>query len=318
MLAKGRAYREVPEVPREALTLAAALVTVSGRLMPESVTESMTLPSVRHVLAWLDTEMSCVARASVPLLAISGAQGAGKTTLLRDLPRALEAARGYRAVGLSLDDFYLTRAERLCLARNVHPLFETRGVPGTHDLDLLEAVLGDLRAGRATRIPRFDKALDDRVAASDWRTVDAGKNDLIVLEGWCLALPPEPEAALAEPVNELERLEDPALSWRREVNRALGAEYRRVFAGFDWVVALLPPNFETVFEWRREQEQTLAATLGPTDARRQGLLSDPAALARFLAHFERLTRHALRCLPEIAQLLLYLDESRRVVRTLQR
>ena len=286
--------------------------------MAESVTETTTLASVRHVLAWLDTEMSCVRQASVPLLAITGAQGAGKTTLLRDLPRALGAANGYRVVGLSLDDFYLTRAERLALARSVHPLFATRGVPGTHDLDLLGAVLEDLRAGRGACIPRFDKALDDRVAASDWRSVDAGSCDLIVLEGWCLGLPPEADAALVAPVNELERLEDPALLWRREVNRALGTNYRSIFAWFDWIVALLPPNFEAIFEWRREQEQTLAATLGPTDARRRGLLSEPAALGRFLAHFERLTRHALRCLPEIAQLLLYLDESRRIVRVEQR
>lgn len=284
--------------------------------MAESVTEPTTSASV-HVLAWLDTEMSRVLPAGVPLLAITGAQGAGKTTLLRNLRRALVNARGYRVVGLSLDDFYLTRAERIALARSVHPLFATRGVPGTHDLGLLEAVLGDLRAGRSARIPRFDKALDDRVALGEWRHIDAGSSDLIVIEGWCLALPAEPDAALVEPINDLERFEDPALVWRREVNRALATSYRSVFAGFDWVVALLPPSFEAVFDWRREQEQALAATLGPTDARRQGLLSD-AALLRFLAHFERLTRHALRCLPDIAQLLLHLDEARRIVRIEQR
>jgi len=286
--------------------------------MAESATEPTTPASVSHVLAWLDTEMSSVRQPRVPLLAISGAQGAGKTTLLRDLPRALEDARGYRAVGLSLDDFYLTRAERLALGRAVHPLFVTRGVPGTHDLGLLESVLADLRGGRGVRIPRFDKALDDRAAATDWRCIDAGSCDLIVLEGWCLGLPPEPAAALVEPVNDLERLEDPTMEWRREVNRALATSYRSLFAGFDWVVALMPPRFEAVYDWRREQEQALAASLGPTDARRQGLLDEPAALARFLAHFERLTRHALRCLPNVAQLLLHLDEARRVVRIEQR
>jgi len=289
-----------------------------GVPLPESVTESVTLASVRHVLAWLDTEMSRGRQPRAPLLAITGAQGAGKTTLLGELPRALGDARGYRVVGLSLDDFYLTRAARLALARTLHPLFATRGVPGTHDLGLLEAVLEDLRAGRGARIPRFDKALDDRLEPGDWSRIDAGSCDLIVLEGWCLGLPPEPDAALTEPVNDLERLEDPTLVWRREVNRALGTGYRSVFAGFDWVIALLPPSFEAVFDWRRQQEQALAASLGPTDARRQGLLEDPAALARFLAHFERLTRHALRCLPEVAQLLLHLDESRRVVCVEQR
>lgn len=284
--------------------------------------ESVTLVAARTLLAWLTAESQGRRTSGVPVFAIAGAQGAGKTTVLRELPKLLTDAGGYRVATLSLDDFYLPRAERLVLAREVHPLFATRGVPGTHDVALLEKVLDDLGAGRGASIPRFDKAADDRVALAGaerqgWARIEAGTLELIVLEGWCLALPPEPDAALSVPVNELERLEDAGGVWRTEVNRALATSYARLFARFDRVVALLAPSFDAVFEWRREQERALAATLAATDERRQGLLTEPEPLRRFLAHFERLTRHALRCLPDLADLSIYLDAARGVLRVVE-
>ena len=79
----------------------------------------------------------------IPLIGIAGAQGSGKTTLARAAAERLGAAH------LSLDDVYLTRAERQALAREVHPLFAVRGPPGTHDLALLEGALAALRAAEA-------------------------------------------------------------------------------------------------------------------------------------------------------------------------
>ena len=77
--------------------------------------------------------------AYVPLIAISGAQGSGKSTL------TTRAARDLSCAALSLDDVYLTRAERAALAARIHPLFAVRGPPGTHDLALLDTVLTRLR-----------------------------------------------------------------------------------------------------------------------------------------------------------------------------
>ena len=81
------------------------------------------------------------------LVGINGAQGSGKTTACAFL-EVLLAERGLKAVTVALDDLYLTRAEREALARDEHPLFLTRGVPGTHDVDLGMALLDDLLAGR--------------------------------------------------------------------------------------------------------------------------------------------------------------------------
>ena len=78
-------------------------------------------------------------------MGLSGCQGSGKSTLVKAIAHVLEDVHHVNAVVLSLDDFYLTKAERELLARTVHPLFATRGVPGTHDLDLLRQTLSEGR-----------------------------------------------------------------------------------------------------------------------------------------------------------------------------
>ena len=135
------------------------------------------------------------------LVGVTGSQGSGKTTTARALARLLDA-RGLRAAILSLDDLYLPLADRRRLAAEVHPLFLTRGVPGTHDVDLGVAILEGLAAPGATLMPRFDKATDDRASAWD---VHEGPFDVILFEGWCVGARPQAPGALIQPVNDLER-----------------------------------------------------------------------------------------------------------------
>ena len=62
-------------------------------------------------------------------IGMNGAQGSGKSTLARFLQIYFQELHGLSVVILSLDDLYLTRADRIALAEEVHPLFKTRGVP---------------------------------------------------------------------------------------------------------------------------------------------------------------------------------------------
>src|SRR5512139_1667980 len=92
------------------------------------------------ILTWLPIARlladEILAAATRPMcVAITGAQGGGKTTLARVLTEELTRS-GLSAVACSLDDFYLTHAQREALAQSVHPLLVTRGVPGTHDVEL--------------------------------------------------------------------------------------------------------------------------------------------------------------------------------------
>ncbi len=108
------------------------------------------------------------------LIGINGSQGSGKSTLSEYLRLVLQWDRGLHVVVLSLDDVYHTRSHRALLARQIHPLLATRGVPGTHDIELAEATLQKLlqpAPAAEVRIPRFDKATDDRKPEAEWDTV---------------------------------------------------------------------------------------------------------------------------------------------------
>ena len=222
------------------------------------------------------------------VIGINGAQGSGKSTLCLFLELLLKP-RGLRAVSLSIDDLYLTRAEREQLAREVHPLFATRGVPGTHSpalgMDVIEAVL----AGHTFDLPRFDKAQDDRAAQGERIS---GPVDVLLFEGWCVGAKPQDAAALAQPVNALEAEEDADLVWRSVVNHWLKEDYARLFDQLDMLVMLKVEDFEAVRRNRSLQEEKLRAR--HPDA--PGLMDD-AQLARFLAQYERLTRHILEEMP---------------------
>jgi D-glycerate 3-kinase len=229
------------------------------------------------------------------IVGISGAQGSGKSTLCRFL-EVLMIEHNQRAVTLSLDDFYLPRAERQKLAADHHPLFATRGVPGTHDVALVETILDSFVEGRPVILPRFDKANDDR--AAEGRPVDTPV-DVVLLEGWCVGAVPQPAAALREPVNHLEAGEDPDGVWRREVNRRLATDYAELFGRLDLLVMLKVESFEAVRANRLLQEQKLAASNPGGTA-----IMAEAALDRFLMHYERLTRWMLEEMPARADMLI--------------
>lgn len=217
----------------------------------------------------------------VPLIAIAGSQGSGKSTL------AAEAARAFSCATLSLDDVYLTKAERADLAARIHPLFAVRGPPGTHDLALLDRTLNRLRTaepGDRTPLPAFDKLADDRRPETDW-PVFVGRPRAVLLEGWQLGATPQDPAALTAPINALERDEDPDGLWRRTINDALAGDYARLFATFDALLFLKAPDFDRVLDWRTEQEASLTGAPVPASRR--------AELSRFVQHFERISRHML-------------------------
>lgn len=236
------------------------------------------------------------------VLGISGLQGTGKSTLAAQVVEAA-ACRGVRAVAVSLDDFYLDHPQRTQLARDVHPLLATRGPPGTHDVALACATLDRLRAGETVRVPAFDKLGDRRAPATQWREVRG--DNLVVFEGWCLGAPAEDAGALAAPINALERDEDPDGHWRRWCNEALARDYPQLWQRIDRLLFLQPPGFDVVPAWRWQQEQALLAR----DPARTGMTR--AGVERFVQHYERVSRQALRALPAIADRVLPLDAERR-------
>ena len=239
-------------------------------------------------------------RAGPVIVGVAGAQGSGKSTLALFLQNWLRFETGTSAVTLGLDDLYLGRREREVLARAVHPLLRTRGVPGTHDVELGQRLLKDLTGTHGSiRLPVFDKAADDCVIPSP-RTLLDTPVDVVLFEGWCVGARPQPEDALDEPVNELEAEHDANGSWRRYVNHRLRTDYAQLFDCLDALVFLRVPSFDKVLEWRRLQEEKLRGRADIDDIR------------IFVSHFERLTRHIQVDLPRFANTVIGIDNCHRM------
>ena len=224
---------------------------------------------------------------------LAGGQGAGKSTLGQLIESAC-ASVGLRVCVLSLDDFYLSRKRRMALATRIHPLLETRGPPGTHDILRCREAMGRLRQPGETLLPVFDKGLDVRRGTRRAR----GPFDLVLLEGWCVGATPVSEKSLADPINTLERERDADAIWRRHVNAQLGEAYSETWDELDYLVYLRVPDLAAVRRWRLQQENSL-----PIDQR-----LGAEAVDRFVQYYERITRSMMASLPGRADLTVELAD----------
>lgn len=236
---------------------------------------------------------------------VNGSQGSGKSTLVSFLELLLEQHFSLATVSISIDDFYLTQLERKDLSEKIHPLLETRGVPGTHDLDLACKTIKSLmnpKSGETIAIPRFDKAIDDRYPESEWLVVDK-KVDVILFEGWCNHAPVESEENLINPINDLERTYDSDGKWRRYVNESLKSYHQELFCLSDFLIFLKIPSFNKVIEWRGLQEKKLA-----NYNKQATSIMNKKRLAFFIQHYERITKNCLKSLGEQADMVLEIDD----------
>lgn len=246
------------------------------------------------------------------IIGINGAQGSGKTTFSNLMKIVLEMGFNLRVAAFSIDDIYMTRASREELAASVHPLFLTRGVPGTHDVTLGISTLDALcnaTPETVTYIPRFDKAVDDRVPEALWERFE-GRPDVILFDGWMMGAVEQSEADLVNPINALEEREDADGAWRRYVNDQLKNEYKPLFERLDLLVMLQVSSFDKVYEWRSLQEQKL---LMQAQGRKNSRIMNADELLRFISHYERLTRHILAEMPSRADMLFRVNDDHRIV-----
>ena len=267
----------------------------------------LTDPAIMDVVRSVVLVHGALDGSRVFVLGICGSQGSGKSTLSAILQDDL-TSRGLPTAVLSIDDIYKTKAERSAMAQSLHPLFATRGVPGTHEVSLALDALSALESGNAVPLPRFDKAADDRAHPGAWGMAPAGTR-VLILEGWFVGCRPAQDADPA-PLNALEATQDPDGKWRRLVEQALHDEYQALFARIDALVLLAAPDLEEVLGWRTQQEHQLR------DGGRGGMSDDEVII--FIQHYERLTRRILAEMPGYADLVINLDQQRRARSILRR
>src|SRR6185312_2178076 len=192
----------------------------------------------------------------------------------------LVAANRPRFAQFSIDDVYLDHVQRAELAKRTHPLFVTRGPPGTHDIALARATIDAMmRAGpeSETALPRFDKIKDVMKPREDWPLM-RGRPEAILVDAWCLGALPVPASP---PLNAVEE-EDTNGVWRETQNELLRTSYADWFATFDAIIYLRAPSWDVVRHWRGQQEVTLRGR--PLTA------GEEAWIERFILHYERITR----------------------------
>jgi len=192
------------------------------------------------------------------IIGLAGGQGSGKTTISSILTLILQKYFKLNVFKISIDDFYKTRKDRKILSITKHPLLMTRGVPGTHDIDLMLKFFKKVKSKNFKNliVPKFNKAIDDRYKKNLWYKVKS-KPDVIIFEGWCVGAKAQKASQLKKPINSLEKVYDQRAEWRSHVNNHLKTKYKTLFKQLDGLLYLKAKNFNLLRSWRLKQERKL-------------------------------------------------------------
>ena len=247
-------------------------------------------------------------------LGLSGGQGVGKTTVAEIFKIILKKFFKRRIHVSSIDDFYKTIKDRNKMAKKIHPLFKTRGVPGTHDINLIKNFFNAINKKnfKKIKLPKFDKAKDNRLGRKNWISLKK-KPDIIIFEGWCVGAKPQSKFLIKKPINFLEKYEDKNSKWRKHVNYKLRNEYKKLFASLDYFIFMKIPNFKMVFKWRLLQERKL----------RQKLILNKKIMSyneikRFIMFYERITLQMIKDLTRSTSVLMILKNNHEIKKVIFR
>ena len=240
------------------------------------------------------------------IIGLAGGQGAGKSTVTGILKFIFKKKYGLNLCCFSIDDFYKTKAERRKMSKKVHSLFLTRGVPGTHDLGLINKTIKKLKTKKfkTVLIPKFDKSIDDRMKKNKWQKIKNRPN-IIIFEGWCVGARHQKDSELKNPLNPIEKKYDLNLVWRRTVNYYLKNQYKKLFNKIDKLIYLKAPNFDYIFKWRLHQEQKMKLT-----SKNKKTMSK-SHVKKFIMFYERTTKQMMKDFSKISALTVFLDRSHR-------
>jgi len=247
-------------------------------------------------------------------LGFSGGQGSGKTTVAKILEIILKNFFKRKTHVSSIDDFYKTLKDRNKMSRTTHPLFKTRGVPGTHDINLIKNFFYFIKKKKfkKTKLPKFDKAIDDRLKKKYWYSIKE-RPEIVILEGWCVGAKPQSNYLIKKPTNTLEKHEDKNLIWREYVNEKLKKEYKKLFAMIDYYIFMKIPNFNMVFKWRLHQEKKLKKK-----SRFKKKVMSYNKIKRFIMFYQRITLQMTKDLSKSASIVMLLNKNHKIKKVLFR
>ena len=247
-------------------------------------------------------------------LGLCGGQGSGKTTIAGILKIILKKFFKREIYVSSIDDFYKTLKDRNKISSSIHPLLKIRGVPGTHDTNLIKKFLVYIRKKnfRKFKIPKFDKSTNDRFKKKYWHIINK-RPEIVILEGWCVGAKPQSNSVIKRPVNILEKYEDKNLVWRKHVNKKLKNEYKKIFSIIDHFIFMKIPNFDLVFKWRLLQENKLKKK-----SQFKKKIMSYNEIRRFIMFYQRITLQMIKDLSKSASIIMLLKKNHEIKKVLFR
>ena len=118
---------------------------------------------------------------------LAGGQGSGKTTISSLIKIILIKYFKLKVFRISIDDFYKTRKERINLSNKIHPMLLTRGVPGTHDINMMLRFFRKAKSRKFKRLklPKFNKENTPKPSNSEIKvlTIEGGYFAVIKYSG---------------------------------------------------------------------------------------------------------------------------------------
>ena len=245
-------------------------------------------------------------------LGFSGGQGSGKTTITGILKIILKKYFKRKIQVVSIDDFYKTLEDRNKMSDLVHPLFKTRGVPGTHDTNLIKKFFNFIKKKnfKKFKTPKFSKTLDNRLKKKYWFNINE-RPEIVILEGWCVGAKHQKNSLIKKPINILEKYQDKNMVWRKFVNEKLKKEYKKIFAKIDHFIFVKVPDFKMVFKWRLLQENKLRKKLHSNKK-----IMSYNEIKRFIMFYERITLQMIKDLSKSASVVLLLKKNHEIKKVL--
>jgi D-glycerate 3-kinase len=244
------------------------------------------------------------------IIGLAGGQGSGKTTISSILTLILKKYFKLNVFKVSIDDFYKTRKDRKLLSKKKHPLLMTRGVPGTHDIELLLKFVKKVKSKnfKSLEVPKFNKAIDDRCKKNLWYKLKS-KPDVVIFEGWCVGAKAQSNKQLKKTTNSLEKVYDQGAIWRTHVNNQLKTKYKTLFNQLDGLLYLKAENFNLLREWRLKQERKL---LVQTKNKKNLKIMSSGDIINFMQTYQRITQQMFKDALKGSSIIMYLNSNHQI------
>ena len=244
------------------------------------------------------------------IVGLAGGQGTGKTTTSSLIKIILTKYFRLKVFKISIDDFYKTRKERENLSKKIHPMLMTRGVPGTHDVQMMLDFFKKVKSNNFKKIelPDFNKAIDDRSPKKYWYKLKE-KPDVVIFEGWCVGAKAELNKTLKRSINSLEKTNDQELLWRSYVNKQLKTKYKKLYSQLNCMIYLKAQNFSLLQKWRLKQEHKLWLKSKKSSSHK---IMNKNDVLKFMQTYQRITENMFKKMPKYASIVLNLNSNHQI------